>query len=193
MVTVYFIMLCTKLITDLTNTLQRQNDRPFVENEDSWRMADKRFVWNHFIANNLLQFADESSKPAVSAFLIQVIHGAVFINRCSINGVRDLILKDFQHDFNAIIFLQKSFVWSIVTRRSRHQTGTRFFARGTDAHGNVANYCETEQIVEHKDQVASHVQTRGSMPFQWVITMFITYAMLILHLCFVISETNVMH
>ena len=101
MVNVY---VCTKLITDLTNTLQRQNDRPFVENEDSWRMADKRFVWNHFIANNLLQFADESSKPAVSAFLVQVIHGAVFINRCSINGVRDLILKDFQHDFNAIIF-----------------------------------------------------------------------------------------
>ena len=103
------ILYATNLIADLTNTLQRQNDRPFVENEDSWRMADKRFVWNHFIANNLLQFADESSKPAVSAFLIQVIHGAVFINRCSINGVRDLILKDFQHDFNAIIFFAEKF------------------------------------------------------------------------------------
>ena len=87
------------LIADLTNTLQRQNDRPFVENEDSWRMADKRFVWNHFIANNLLQFADESSKPAVASFLIQVIHGAVFINRCSINGVSDLFLKYISRDF----------------------------------------------------------------------------------------------
>jgi hypothetical protein len=31
--------------------------------------------------------------------------------------------------------------------------GTRFFARGADAKGNVANYCETEQLVEHRGQV----------------------------------------
>ena len=31
--------------------------------------------------------------------------------------------------------------------------GTRFFARGGDSKGNVANFCETEQLVEHAGQV----------------------------------------
>lgn len=63
----------------------------------------------------------------------------------------------------------------MISRRSRFQTGTRFFARGTDSNGNVANFCETEQIVEYKGQIASHVQTRGSMPFLWSQTPSIKY------------------
>jgi hypothetical protein len=63
--------------------------------------------------------------------------------------------------------LQQSFVWSLISRRSRFQTGTRFFARGSDRNGNAANFCETEQVVEHEGKVASFVQTRGSMPFYW--------------------------
>ena len=39
----------------------------------------------------------------------------------------------------------------------------------------MANFCETEQIIEFKDQVASHVQTRGSMPFLWTQTPCIKY------------------
>ena len=31
--------------------------------------------------------------------------------------------------------------------------GTRFFARGGDSKGNVANFCETEQLLEHAGQV----------------------------------------
>ena len=31
--------------------------------------------------------------------------------------------------------------------------GTRFFARGADSNGNVANFCETEQLGEHHGQV----------------------------------------
>ena len=66
-------------------------------------------------------------------------------------------------------------MWALVSRRSRHQTGTRFFARGSDQKGNVANFCETEQIVEYEGQVAAFVQTRGSMPFLWTQTPCIRY------------------
>ena len=59
------------------------------------------------------------------------------------------------------------FHWSLVSRRSRHQTGSRFFSRGSDTNGNVSNFNETEQIVEYNGQLASYVQTRGSMPFFW--------------------------
>ena len=64
-------------------------------------------------------------------------------------------------------FLQKMFHWSLISRRSRFQTGSRFFSRGCDPKGNVSNFCETEQIVEYNGQLASYVQTRGSMPFYW--------------------------
>ena len=59
------------------------------------------------------------------------------------------------------------FHWALVSRRSRLQTGSRFFSRGSDTNGNVSNFCETEQIVEYNGQSASYVQTRGSMPFFW--------------------------
>ena len=38
--------------------------------------------------------------------MLPVIHGAVFVNRCQIDG--------------------NSFTWSVVTRRSRHRVGSRY-------------------------------------------------------------------
>ena len=36
----------------------------------------------------------------------------------------------------------------LYCRRSTERVGTRLFVRGADIRGNVANYVETEQIVE---------------------------------------------
>jgi hypothetical protein len=38
----------------------------------------------------------------------------------------------------------------------------RFNRRGVNAQGQVANFVETEQIVEHDDVITSFVQTRGN-------------------------------
>ena len=64
-----------------------------------------------------------------------------------------------------------------MSRRSKYRTGTRFFVRGSDDTGNVANFCETEQILEKKSAgiMASYVQTRGSMPMKWTQTPDIKY------------------
>lgn len=35
----------------------------------------------------------------------------------------------------------------LVSRRSNKKGGTRYFDRGVDDDGYVANYCETEQIL----------------------------------------------
>uniref|UniRef100_A0A7S4AN49 SAC domain-containing protein n=1 Tax=Pseudo-nitzschia australis TaxID=44445 RepID=A0A7S4AN49_9STRA len=83
----------------------------------------------------------------------------------------------------------------LISRRSRFRAGTRFTVRGADALGNCANFAETEQIclttktiidnygagskgkkeksndkTDHcrcLQSVASHVQTRGSIPLRW--------------------------
>jgi hypothetical protein len=81
-------------------------------------------------------------------------------------------------------------VFVLITRKSRHRAGTRYFTRGIDESGNVANFNETEQIVIIGDKsndglggydqnsiggkissqhirIFSHVQTRGSVPVYW--------------------------
>ena len=72
---------------------------------------------------------------------------------------------------------QEQITWSILSRRSRYRTGTRFFVRGSDDVGNVANFCETEQILEKRSSgvSASYLQTRGSMPMKWTQTPNIYY------------------
>lgn len=76
---------------------------------------------------------------------------------------------------------------ALISRRARFRAGTRYFTRGIDSKGHVANYNETEQIIlidsdegEESSRVGyggfaevqgttklSFVQTRGSVPVYW--------------------------
>lgn len=70
---------------------------------------------------------------------------------------------------------------ALISRRSRYRAGTRYFRRGIDHEGHVANFNESEQLlfVEHQNTAAavrgdddfahkfSFVQIRGSVPFFW--------------------------
>lgn len=70
----------------------------------------------------------------------------------------------------------------LISRRSRFRAGTRYFRRGIDHEGHVANFNETEQILlieplsapggprSSGDNFASKlsfVQIRGSVPLFW--------------------------
>ncbi len=71
---------------------------------------------------------------------------------------------------------------ALISRRSRFRAGTRYFRRGIDHDGNVANFNETEQVLlvegpttpgsvrTSDDNYAaklSYVQIRGSVPVFW--------------------------
>ena len=63
------------------------------------------------------------------------------------------------------IFLQGTKIYYIlVSRRSVEKGGTRYFDRGLDERGFVANYVETEQILQINEHLISDVQIRGSVP-----------------------------
>lgn len=126
---------------DLTHSLQRQREMDMKTKDlGILQRADKRFVWNGYVLN---QFKCST----MERFQLPLVLGFVSINQVQING--------------------QTFFWSIVTRRSVQRAGTRLFCRGSDEHGYVANFVETEQIVEFNGQSTSFVQTRGSMPFFW--------------------------
>ena len=68
----------------------------------------------------------------------------------------------------------------LISRRSRYRAGTRYFRRGIDHEGHVANFNETEQLVLVEDNQSSgqlnfndfsaklsFVQIRGSVPVFW--------------------------
>lgn len=62
----------------------------------------------------------------------------------------------------------------MISRRSRHHSGTRYIKRGLDEEGYAANHVETEQIVFECStglnanlNLSSFIQVRGSAPVYW--------------------------
>jgi hypothetical protein len=162
---------------DLTNSFQRQSQSP--SDIPMWKRADDRFFWNRFIQSDLIDFSlGENNtngirygpQPGADPYILPVMFGMMRITPARVKGT--------------------SFTFALVTRRSRHRAGTRYFSRGIDEQGHVSNYNETEQIVILNDsagglsgyapgqsmtngktgqdlQVYSFVQTRGSVPVFW--------------------------
>lgn len=168
---------------DVTNSFQRQAYSD--PSAPLWKRADDRFFWNRFIQSDLIDFALGSTTPSsprqhgaqqggVDPFILPVMFGMMRITQTRIKST--------------------SLTFTLITRRSRHRAGTRYFTRGIDDQGHVANFNETEQIVILNDgaggmggfagnggmqngkvrgmdgddvQVMSYVQTRGSVPVYW--------------------------
>ncbi|GAB7358529.1 hypothetical protein MBLNU230_g2592t1 [Neophaeotheca triangularis] len=164
---------------DMTNTFQRQAQSD--PNEPLWMRADDRFYWNRFVSSPLIEFREGkagkrmsgTAQPSVDPYILPVMYGMMSITSTSIKG--------------------NSMTYVLMTRRSRHRTGTRYFSRGIDEEGHVSNFNETEQSIILNDsassglasyagdqgfqngyaasgketQVLSFVQTRGSVPVYW--------------------------
>lgn len=154
---------------DLTNSFQRQTE--LNPREPMWERADDRFYWNKFINTSMIDFRtgkasgriSSGAQPAIDPYILPVMYGMLRITNTSIKG-------------NGLTFI-------LITRRSRHRTGTRYMTRGIDEEGHVANFNETEQTIILNDvgsqgfnskpvggsetQVLSYVQTRGSVPLYW--------------------------
>ncbi|KAG0249212.1 hypothetical protein BG011_009504 [Mortierella polycephala] len=144
---------------ELTHTLQRQSEQR-DNSKPLWERADERFFWNYRLQSKFMEHTRRYRDQDLSNFILPVINGFIEIKSTEIN--------------------KKAFTFALISRRSRHRAGTRYFSRGVDAHGNVSNFNETEQIIA-VDCIArgttpiipgnqimmAHVQTRGSIPIFW--------------------------
>ncbi|RSH87097.1 hypothetical protein EHS25_003586 [Saitozyma podzolica] len=151
---------------DLTNTLQRQKEAETRGEGPGklplWKRADDRFFWNRYLMSKMTDLT-ENGGVDLSRFILPVIYGSVELCSSSINN-------------RELLFL-------LVSRRSRHRAGTRYFSRGIDTAGNTSNFNESEQIIlldplPHNGEPVrrgrvdgreklSFVQTRGSVPIFW--------------------------
>ncbi len=161
---------------DVTNSFQRQAEADL--SRPLWQRADDRFFWNRFIQTDLIDFRTGGSRgsqqPGADPYILPVMFGMLRIAATKIEST--------------------PFTFALMSRRSRHRGGTRYFSRGMDEHGHVSNYNETEQVVILNDhtggpggfvggsgtqtgrvggsagkelQIMSYVQTRGSVPLYW--------------------------
>ncbi|KAG6160833.1 hypothetical protein E4U47_001003 [Claviceps purpurea] len=169
---------------DLTNSIQRQSQAD--TSSPLWMRADDRFFFNKHLQSDLIEFRTHGSRsqpgkqPAIDPFILPCIFGMLEIKATKFKGTPITMV--------------------LISRRSRHRGGTRYFTRGVDEEGHVANYNETEQIIILNDsssglagyagssdmqsgklggdqemQIMSYVQTRGSVPTYWAEINSLTY------------------
>ncbi|KAI0308011.1 SacI homology domain-containing protein [Multifurca ochricompacta] len=141
---------------DITRRLQaqyvaREND----EGKPMWEIADDRFFWNKFLQSRFIDISISDLKNDLSPYILPAINGTFDTRTAIVNG-RKLQL-------------------CLISRRSRFRAGTRYFRRGIDHDGHVANFNETEQVATVPSQsdpneaatTLSFVQIRGSVPVFW--------------------------
>ncbi|XP_057530364.1 phosphoinositide phosphatase SAC6-like isoform X3 [Amaranthus tricolor] len=126
---------------NLTLSMQRLHD---LGDESKtiplWRQADPRYLWNNYMMEVLID-------NKLDQYLLPILQGSF-------------------HHFQAAIGKDIIDV-TLIARRCNRRTGTRMWRRGADPDGYVANFVETEQIMQLNGYTASFVQVRGSMPFLW--------------------------
>ncbi len=130
-----------------------------------WDQCDERFFWNlHAVA----PLAD----AALGDFIVPVTNAWTSVSELELEGPSGRPRK---------------VKVGLISRRSRHRQGQRYIKRGSDRSGDVANFVETEQILEvpasalgsgadgsitgstaaNRAAYYSHVQVRGSIPLFW--------------------------
>lgn len=143
-------------VFDITRRLQAQYvAREGDERKPMWETADDRFFWNKFLQSRFMDISISDPKNDLSPYILPVMNGTFDARTVMVDG-RKLHL-------------------CLVSRRSRFRAGTRYFRRGVDHDGHVANFNETEQIVTIPSQsdpnaaatTLSFVQIRGSVPVFW--------------------------
>ena len=91
--------------------------------------ADRRFFWNLELTRILTHQEPVLAKSWISVLM----QGAIF--------ERSVAAGDHENGDGC------NFQVLLIARRSRNRVGTRYYHRGMDDTGNVANFVETEQIV----------------------------------------------
>ncbi|ODV59755.1 uncharacterized protein ASCRUDRAFT_36902 [Ascoidea rubescens DSM 1968] len=138
---------------DLTNSFQKSKASNIINSPDF--KPNYPFYWNSFALKPLIELA--AKNPIFKNFLSYVVNG--FID-----------LGSFHHHKDT------KFRMALITRKSKFRAGTRYFRRGIDKDGNVANFNETEQLllVSNNDLkngkstlIMSYIQIRGSIPVYW--------------------------
>ena len=182
-----------QVVRDMTKSLQRSildaNTNRDESNDSWWKSSDEggdetdvlpdsRFFWNQHAVEPLFRRYNDNGEDEeedqqstqIADLLLQTV---VPLTSAFVGIQKNITVSGFSPGEKSLEE-DLSYDQILISRRSRFRAGTRFTVRGADAAGDCANFAETEQIcltTTGKDRclrsVASHVQTRGSIPLRW--------------------------
>ncbi|CAI2170688.1 3458_t:CDS:10 [Funneliformis geosporum] len=130
---------------DITTSLQQKHEKGFPkEGLPLWKQTDKKFWWNEHMLKGFIELE-------LDGWILPIMQGYVQIEICQID--------------------ERTFDFTLISRRSRERAGLRYQRRGINEDGDVANFVESEQIlsieIEGNNHVVSFLQARGSIPLFW--------------------------
>nr|XP_043636088.1 phosphoinositide phosphatase SAC8 isoform X2 [Erigeron canadensis] len=127
--------------TDITLNLQRRYKMADGwMSKPIWKQADPRFVWNRSILEDLIE-------NKLDEFIVPLLQGSFQMGQLKLNNLTSTI--------------------TLISRRCTRRLGTRMWRRGANLEGDVANFIETEQLLEYDGFKSSFLQVRGSIPLLW--------------------------
>jgi len=123
--------------------MEKGNNNLELKIKKIYKTIYKKYFFNYNLYEKL-RYSD-TSQPIDYTFITPIICGYVGI-------------FDYELD-------KKKFQFILITRRSQNYAGTRYNTRGINDDGNVANFCESEQILIYENIIlCSFCQLRGSVP-----------------------------
>lgn len=133
---------------DLTWSLQHQAETGALgEGDVNWSRVNLEFAWNLPALRGVCELR------GAACWVTPVIYGYFGLMQVPPTAVAGVNLAG---------------QIALISRRSVLQAGTRYHRRGADAHGSVANFVETEQLLHTTGGLYyAFRQIRGSMPMVW--------------------------
>lgn len=127
---------------DITSSLQRQENK---EPKPFWQSVRNQFWWNRPLQSEFIS-------AELHHWILPIVQGFVQTEQCKLD--------------------QFPFVVTLISRRDTRRLGMRYQRRGVNEDGNVANFAESEQILEmtrgeNEAHICSFLQIRGSIPLFW--------------------------
>jgi len=120
------------------------------------------FTWNASLLRNLL---DDTRVAGITKTQVQALVRPLLFGFVEMIPVRCRKPDGSVHQAQ----------YALISRCSRVRAGVRYFRRGADRDGYVANFVEIESVVCSGDYLTSYVQIRGSIPLPWVQTPNLQY------------------
>jgi hypothetical protein len=126
----------------------------------------KKYFFNY---NLYKKFLNKNNQPINPSFIIPIICG--YVSYFDDNSLQQSTTPIYDNNTNSnnsnnnkSTNNNNSIRFILITRRSTNHCGTRYNTRGIDDEGHVANYCESEQIIYHQNNILSYCILRGSAP-----------------------------
>ncbi|KAI9732827.1 MAG: hypothetical protein M1834_003765 [Cirrosporium novae-zelandiae] len=164
---------------DITRRLAIQDSKP--SDLPIYKRVDPLFFWNRWLASPFIEEEQHSFVlPIMQGFIgqksfelmeSQEMQGSATKNQ-EAEGITEATEAETIQESTLVQtsnVSKRSFLLTVISRRSVKRPGLRYLRRGVDEDGNTANHVETEQILSDpgwppSKNIYSFVQVRGSIP-----------------------------